>query len=176
MSGIEITVLNRKSEAGPSNINLQARLGSPRGEREKGEVRVERAEIARKERVEKELQSARSRQEARASALRQPLKVIDERTKERLEHSLDSSFEKIEPKKKKKKVQVVESSSNSSDTSTSDISTDDDGEPVTRSLVRLQSLRVDVEVTRLARLKKKFRKVKKMSKKQKKSAKTKSGD
>ena len=81
MSGIEITVSNRKSEVGSSTKTLVARLGSPQGEREKGEVRVERAEIARKEHVEKELQSARIRQEARTSAPRQPLKVIDERTK-----------------------------------------------------------------------------------------------
>jgi hypothetical protein len=175
MSGIEITVSNRRSETGSSTKTLEARLGSPQGEREKGEVHVERAEIARKERVEKELQSARIRQEARTSAPRQPLKVIDERTKDRLEHSLDSSFEKKEPVKKKKKVQVQETSS-SSETSTSDISTDDDGEPVTKNLVRLQSLRVEVEVAKLARLKKKFRKVKKLSKKTKKSARTKSGD
>jgi len=175
MSGIEITVSNRKSEAGTSNLKVQARLGSPRGEREKGEVCVV-AEIPREERVEKELESARNQQKARASVPQRPLKAIDERTKERLDHSLDSSFEKIEPKKKKKKVQVVESSSSSTETSTSDISTDDDGEPVTRNLVRLQSLKVEVEVARLARLKKKFRKVKRMTKKQKKSAKTKSGD
>jgi len=175
MSGIEITVSNRKSEAGSSTKTLKARLGSPRGEREKGEVRVERAEIARKEQVEKELQSARIRQEARTSAPRQPLKVIDKRTKDRLERSLDSSFEKKEPVKKKKKVQVQESSS-SSETSTSDISSDDDGEPVTKNLVRMQSLKVDVEVAKLMRLKKKYRKVKMLSKKMKKSAKTKSGD
>jgi len=175
MSGIEITVSNRKPEAGSSTKTLKARLGSPRGEREKGEVRKEQAEIARKVQVEKELQAARDRQDARTSAPRQPLKVIDERTKTRLERSLDSSFEKEKPVKKKKKVQVQESSS-SSEASSSDISSDDDGEPVTKDLVRLQSLKVDVEVTRLLRLKKKYRKVKKLSKKLKKSAKTKSGD
>ena len=62
MSGIEITVLNRKSEAGSSTKTLKARLGSPRGEREKGEVHKEQAEIARKGNVEKEQQEARIRQ------------------------------------------------------------------------------------------------------------------
>ena len=53
---------------------------------------------------------------------------------------------------------------------------DDDGEPVTKDVVRLQSLKVEVEVTRLMKLKKKYRKQRKLLKKQKKLAKTKSGD
>ena len=171
MSGIEITVLNRRSEAGSSTKTLKARLGSPWGEREKWEVRKEQAEIARKVQVEKELQAARDRQDARSSAPRQPLKAIDEKTKDRLERSLDSSFDK--PVKKKKKVQE---SSSSSEESSSDISSDDDGEPVTKDLVRLQSLKVEVEVTKLLKLKKKYRKQKKLLKKLKKSAKAKSGD
>ena len=64
MSGIEITVSNRKPEAGSSTETLRTRLGSPRGEREKGEVRNEQAEIARKVQVEKELQAADDRQDA----------------------------------------------------------------------------------------------------------------
>jgi len=62
MSGIEITVSNRKPDAGSSTKTLKTRLGSPRGEREKGEVRKEQAEIARKVHVEKERQEARIRQ------------------------------------------------------------------------------------------------------------------
>jgi len=59
MSGIEITVSNRKPDAGSSTRTLKTRLGSPGGEREKGE---EQAEIARKVHVEKERQEARIRQ------------------------------------------------------------------------------------------------------------------
>jgi len=156
MSGIEITVSNRKPEAGSSTETLRVRLGSPRGGREKGEVhkeqlekvRKEQDEKARKVQVEKELQAARDRQDARSSAPHQPLKAIGEKTKDRLERSLDSSFEK--PISKKKKVQE---SSSSSEESSSDISSDDNGELVTKDIIRLQSLKVEVEVTRLMRLK-----------------------
>jgi len=59
MSGIAITVSNRKPEAGSSTETLRMRLGSPRGEREKGEVRKVQVEKAREVQVEKELQEAR---------------------------------------------------------------------------------------------------------------------
>jgi len=166
MSGIAITVSNRKPEAGSLKETLRMILGSPRGEREKGEVRKEAREVQ----VEKELQEARDRQDGRSSVPSQPLKVIDEKTKDRLERSLDSSMDK--PVRKKKKVQESSSSLESSSSS----SDDDYCEPVTKDIVRLQSLKVEVEVTRLMKLKKKYRKQKKLLKKQRKSAKDTSSD
>ena len=115
-----------------------------------------------------ELRVAKDQQEARTRA--QPRPVEKAKAAERFE--LDSSFEKPVKKKKKK----VQESSSSLEESSSDISSDDDGEPVTKDLVRLQSLKVEVEVTRLLKLKKKYRKQKKLLKKLKKSAKAKSGD
>ena len=47
-------------------------------------------------------------------------------------------------------------------------SDDDDGEPVTKDLVRMQSLRVEIEVSKLMKLKKKYRRQRKLLKKQKK--------
>ena len=106
-----------------------------------------------------ELRVAKARQEARASA--QPRPVEKARASERFE--LDSSFEKPVKKKNRKKVE----SSSSSDSSSSD-SEDDDGEPVTKDLVRMQSLKVEIEVSKLMKLKKKYKRQRKLLKKQKK--------
>jgi hypothetical protein len=160
MSGILITVSNRKPETGSQKSALTTRLGSPRGEKEKGEVR----KVARDAQVEKELQEARDRKGTHP----QP-SVERARTSERFE-DLDSSMDKP-AKKKTKKVQESSSSSESSATSS-----DDDGEPMTKDLVRLQSLKVELEVTKLMKFKKKYRKQRKLLKKQKKSAKDTSSD
>ena len=106
-----------------------------------------------------ELRIAKSHQEARASA--PPRSVEKAKASERFE--LDSSFEK--PVKKKNKKKEEESSSSESSSSDSD---DDDGEPVTKDLVRMQSLKVEMEVTKLMKLKKKYRRQRKLLKKQRK--------
>ena len=62
---------------------------------------------------------------------------------------LDSSLDKPS-RKKTKKVQDSSSSSESSATSS-----DDDGKPMTKDLVRIQSLKVELEVTKLMKFKKK---------------------
>ena len=98
------------------------------------------------------------------------LAVEKARASERFEQSADSSMDKP-TRMKKKKVQELSSSESSS--SSSD---DDDGEPVTKDIVRLQSLKVEVEVSRLMKLKKKYRKQKKLLKKQKKSTRDTSSD
>ncbi len=86
-----------------------------------------------------------------------------EKTKASERFDLDSSFEK--PVKKKNRKKKESSSSSESSTGSSD---DDDGEPVTKDLVRLQSLKVEVEVSKLMRLKKKYRRQRRLLKKQKK--------
>jgi hypothetical protein len=137
-------------------------LGSPRGEKEKGEVAREAREVRRGDReveVIAELRVAKDQQEARTRA--QPRPVEKAKATERFE--LDSSFEKPVKKRNKKKVE----SSTSSDSSSSS-SEDDDGEPVTKELVRMQAMKVELEVSKLMRLKKKYRKQKKLLKKQKK--------
>ena len=83
---------------------------------------------------------------------------------------LDSSMDKPARKKKKK---LESTSSSESSLSSSD---DDDGEPVTKDIVRLQSLKVEIEVNRLMKLKKKYRKQKKLLKKQKRSTRDTSSD
>jgi hypothetical protein len=163
MTGLEITVSNRKPENPTPKPSLSKRLGSPRGEKEKGEVAREVARTVRREdrevEVIAELKVAKDQQEARASA--RPRPVEKARAAERFE--LDSSFEKPMKKKNKKKVE----SSSSSDSSSSD-SEDDDGEPVTKDLVRMQAMKVELEVSKLMKLKEKYKKQKKLLKKQKK--------
>jgi len=159
MTDLEITVSNKKPEIPALKPSLSERLGSPRGEREKGEVARDVRREDREVEVIAELRVAKDRQEARASA--QPRPVEKARASERFE--LDSSFEKPVKKKNRKKVE----SSSSSDSSSSD-SEDDDGEPVTKDLVRMQSLKVEIEVSKLMKLKEKYRKQKKLLKKQKK--------
>ena len=77
MSGISITVSNRKPEAGSSKSEMRKRLGSPRGEREKGEVCQE----ARDTQVDRELQEARDRQDACASVPPRPLELLGEKAR-----------------------------------------------------------------------------------------------
>jgi len=166
MSGISITVSNRKPEAGSSKSEMRTRLGSQRGEREKGEVHQE----ARDTQVDRELQEARDRQDARASVPPRPLELLGEKARASERFELDSSMDKPARKKTKK----VQESSSSSESSTS--SNDDDGEPVTKDLVRLQSLKVEMEVTKLMKLKKKYKKQSKLIKKPKRSAKDTSSD
>jgi len=162
MTGLEITVSNKKPVNPTPKQSLSKRLGSPRGEKEKGEVAREAREVLRGDReveVIGELRVAKDRQEARAKA--QPRPVEKAKAAERFE--LDSSFEKPVKKRNKKKVE----SSTSSDSSSSS-SEDDDGEPVTKELVRMQAMKVELEVSKLMRLKKKYRKMKKQLRKQKK--------
>jgi len=159
MTDLEITVSNKKPEIPALKPSLSERLGSPRGEREKGEVARDVRREDREVEVIAELRVAKDRQEARASA--QPRPVEKARASERFE--LDSSFEKPVKKKNRKKVE----SSSSSDSSSSD-SEDDDGELVTKDLVRMQSMKVELEVSKLMKLKEKYRKQKKLLKKQKK--------
>ena len=156
MTGISITVPNKKPETEVPKSDLATRLGSPRGEREKGEVaRHEDRDVE----VIAELKVARDCQEARKSV--QPRSVEKTKASERFE--LDSSFEK--PVKKKNRKKKESSSSSEISTGSSD---DNDGEPVTKDLMRLQSLRVEVEVSKLMRLKKKYRRQRRLLKKQKK--------
>jgi hypothetical protein len=157
MTDLEITVSNKKPETPAPKPSLSKRLGPSRGEREKGEV-VRRGD--QDVEIIAELEVTKDRQGAQASA--QPRPVEKARASERFE--LDNSFEKPAKKKNKKKV---ESTSSSSDSSSSD-SEDDDGEPVTKDLVRMQSLKVELEVSKLMKLKEKYRKQKKLLKKQKK--------
>jgi len=159
MTDLEITVSNRKPEIPAPKPSLSKRLGSPRGEKEKGEVARDVRREDREVEVIAELRVAKDQQEARASA--QPRPVEKARASERFE--LDSSFEKPVKKKNRKKEEL----SSSSESSSSD-SDDDDGEPVTKDLVRMQSLKVEMEVTRLMKLKKKYRRQRKLLKKQKK--------
>jgi len=161
MTGIEITVSNKKPENPTPKPSLSKRLGSPRGEKEKGEVAREAREVRRGDReveVIAELRVAKDQQEARTRA--QPRPVEKAKAAERFE--LDSSFEKPVKKRNKKKVE----SSTSSDSSSSS-SEDDDGEPVTKELVKMQAMKVELEVSKLMRLKKKYKKQKKLLKKQK---------
>jgi len=160
MTDLEITVSNRKPEIPAPKPSLSKRLGSPRGEKEKGEVARDVRRDDREVEVIGELKVAKDQQEARASA--HPRLVEKARAAERFE--LDSSFEKPVKKKNKKKV---ESSSSSSDSSSSD-SEDDDGEPITKDLVRMQAMKVELEVSKLMKLKEKYKKQKKLLKKQKK--------
>jgi hypothetical protein len=160
MTDLEITVSNKKPEIPVPKPSLSKRLGSPRGEREKGEVAQDVRREDREVEVIAELKIAKDRKEARASA--QSRSVEKARASERLE--LDSSFEKPVKKKNKKKI---ESTSSSSDSSSSD-SENDDGEPVTKDLVRMQALKVEMEVSKLMKLKEKYRKQKKLLRKQKK--------
>jgi len=160
MSGISITVSNKKPETGSPRSAVSKRLGSPRGEKEKGEVH----KVAPDAQVEKELQEARDQKGTHP----QP-SVERARASEKFQ-DLDSSIDKL-ARKKTKKVQESSSSSESSATSS-----DDDGEPMTKDLVRLQSLKVELEVTKLMKFKKKYRKQRKLLKKQKKSAKDTSSD
>jgi len=161
-TGLEITVSNKKPE-NPSPTpkpSLSKRLGSPRGEKEKGEVAREAREVRREDReveVIGELRVAKDKQEARAKA--RPV----EKAKAAERFELDSSFEKPVKKRNKKK----EESSTSSDSSSSS-SEDDDGEPVTRELVRMQKMKVELEVSKLMRMKKRYKKQKKLLKKQRK--------
>ena len=141
--------------------DLTARLGSPKGEKEKGEVLKT---AVRKAQVVKEPRAAHDRNDERPQPLVEKVKMSD-----RFE-DLDSSLDKP-TRKKTKKVQESSSSSESSATSS-----DDDGEPMTKDLVRLQSLKVELEVTKLMKFKKKYRKQRKLLKKQKKSAKDTSSD
>jgi len=61
MTAITITVSNKKEEAVSKKPDLTARLGSPKGEKEKGEVRP----TARKDPVEKEPRAAHDRKDDR---------------------------------------------------------------------------------------------------------------
>jgi len=153
MTGLEITVSNRKPENLTPKPSLSKRLGSPRGEKEKGEVTREVRREDREVEVIAELKVA--------SASAHPRPVEKARAAERFE--LDSSFEKPVKKRNKKKVE----SSTSSDSSSSS-SEDDDGEPVTKDLVRMQAMKVELEVSKLMKLKEKYKKQRKLLKKQKK--------
>jgi hypothetical protein len=159
MTDLEITVSNKKPETPAPKPSLSKRLGPSRGEREKGEVARDVRRGDQDVEIIAELEVTEDRQGAHASA--QPRPVEKARASERFE--LDSSFEKPVKKKNRKKVE----SSSSSDSSSSN-SEDDDGEPVTKDLVRLQSLKVELEVSKLMKLKEKYRKQKKLLKKQKK--------
>ena len=79
---------------------------------------------------------------------------------------LDSSLDKPSKKKTRKDKESSSSSSESSDTSS-----DDDGEPMTKDRVTLQSMKVELEMNKLMKFKKRYKKERKMQKKQSKSAK-----
>ena len=113
----------------------------------------------------KEPRAAHDRNDDRPQTLVEKVKRAD-----RCEE-LDSSLDKPSKKKTKKNRESSSSSSESSETSS-----DDDGEPMTKDLVRLQSLKVELEVTKLMKFKKKYRKQRKLLKKQSKSAKDTSSD
>ncbi len=76
MTGLEITVSNTKPVNTTPKQSLSKRLGSPRGEKEKGEVTREAREVLRGDReveVIGELRVAKERQDARAKAQPRPV-------------------------------------------------------------------------------------------------------
>ena len=73
MSAITITVSNKKVEAVLQKPDLTARLGSPKGEKEKGEVRP----TVRKAPVVKEPRAAHDRNDDRPQTLVEKVKRSD---------------------------------------------------------------------------------------------------
>jgi len=156
MTAITVTVSNKKEEAVSKKPDLTARLGSPKGEKEKGEVRP----TVRKDPVVKEPRAAHDRNDDRPHTVVEKVKRSD-----RCEE-LDSSLDKPSKKKTRKNKETSSSSSESSDTSS-----DDDGEPMTKDRVTLQSMKVELEMNKLMKFKKRYKKERKLQKKQSKSAK-----
>jgi len=130
MTAITITVSNKKEEAVSKKPDLTARLGSPKGEKEKGEVRP----TARKDPVEKEPRAAHDRKDDRPHSVVEKMKRSD-----RCE-DLDSSLDKPTKKKSRKSKHTSSSSSEDSDSS----SDDSDGDPMTKDRVSLQAMKVEL--------------------------------
>jgi hypothetical protein len=118
ITAITVTVSNRKEYIDPKKPDLTARLGSPKGEKEKREV----PPTARKDPVEKEPRAAHDQKDDRPHSVVEKMKRSD-----RCE-DLDSSLEKPTKKKSRKSKQMSSSSSEDSDSS----SDDSDGEPMTK--------------------------------------------
>jgi hypothetical protein len=153
---ITITVLNKKEFINPKKPDLTARLGSPKGEKEKGEV----PPTARKDPVEKEPRAAHDRKDDRPHSVVEKMKRSDRCV------DLDSSLDKPTKKKSRKSKQKSSCSDKSSDSS----SDDSDGEPMTKDRVTLQAMKVELEMNKLMKFKKRYKKEKKLLKKQSKSA------
>jgi len=159
ITAITVTVSNRKEDKNPKKPDLAARLGSPKGEKEKGEV----PPTARKDPVEKEPRAAHDREEDRPRSMVEKVKRSD-----RYE-DLDSSLDKPNKKKSRKSRETSSSSSDSSDT---------DGEPMAKDRVSVQALKVEFEMSKLLKYKKRYKREKqrekererKQRKKQSKSA------
>jgi hypothetical protein len=170
ITAITVTVSNRKEDINKLKPDLSARLGSPRGEKEKGEV----PSTAHKVPVEKEPRAAHDRKDDRPQSVVEKMKRSD-----RCE-DLDSSLDKPTKKKSRKSKQTSSSSSEESDSS----SDDSDGEPMTKDRVAAQALKVEYEMSILLKYKKRYKKEKQMEKerekkqrkKQSKSAKDTSSD
>ena len=151
-----VTVSNKKVETVSQKSDLTARLGSPKGEKEKGEVRP----TIRKDPVVKEPRAAHDLKDDRPHTVVEKVKRSD-----RCEE-LDSSLDKPFKKKTRKNKETSSSGSESSDTSS-----DDDGEPMTKDRVTLQSMKVELEMNKLMKFKKRYKKERKLQKKQSKSEK-----
>jgi len=161
ITAISVTVSNRKEDINTKKPDLAARLGSPRGEKEKGEV----LPTARKDPVEKEPRAAYDQED-------RPRGVIEKMKRSDRCEDLDSSLDKPTKKKSRKSRETSSSSSKDSDSS------DTDGEPMTKDRVSVQALKVELEMSKLLKYKKRYKREKqrekeremKQRKKQSKSA------
>jgi hypothetical protein len=169
ITAISVTVSNRKEDISAKKPDLAARLGSPRGEKEKGEV----LPTARKDPVEKEPRAAHDREEED-----RPRSMIEKVKRSDRCEDLDSSLDKPTKKKSRKSRETSSSSSKDSDSS------DTDGEPMTKDKVAVQALKVEFEMSKLLKYKKRYKREKqqekerekKQRKKQSKSARVTSSD
>ena len=150
MTAITITVSNKKEEAVSKKPDLTARLGSPKGEKEKGEVRP----TASIDPVEKEPRAAHDRKDDR------PHNVVEKMKRSDRYEDLDSSLDKPTKKKPRKSKHTSSSSSKDSDSS----SDDSDGEPMTKDRVSLQAMKVELEMNKLLKYKKRYKKEKQLEK------------
>jgi hypothetical protein len=170
ITAITVTVSNRKEIIDKTKPDLSARLGSPIGEKEKGEV----PPTTRKNFVEEEPRAAHDREDDRPHSMVEKVKRLD-----RCE-DLDSSLDKPTKKKSRKSKETSSSSSEESDSSSDDA----DGEPMTMDRIAAQALKAEHEMSLLLKYKKRFKrerqiereKEKKQRKRQSKSARDSSSD
>jgi len=154
ITAITVTVSNRKEIINKTKPDLSARLGSPRGEKEKGEV----PPTARKDSVEKEPRAAQDRKDDRRHS------VVEKKKRSDRCEDLDSSLDKPTKKKSRKSKQTSSSSSEDSDAS----SDSSDGEPMTKDRVSVQALKVEMEMNKLLKYKKRYKKEKQLEKEREK--------
>ena len=92
-----------------------------------------------------------------------PHKMIEKVKRSDRCEDLDSSLDKPSKKKMKKNKETSSSSSESSDSSS-----DDDREPMTKDRVTLQAMKVELEMNKLMKFKKRYKKEKKLEKEKEK--------